>query len=520
MKQNRVKYIAVPIVFLITWLVLARYTFNPNLDLNGDNFTYYNLATALSQGKGYCDLSQPGAPATSTFPPGYPVLMTPLRAVTDSFLAQKWMNELFYFGGVLLLYLLLLECSLPFSVCVTAAFSALFCPLLWHFSTMMMSEASFFFFTVLVLLALKKTVSASGKWNDELKNCWLYVMIVALSLVFHIRTQGIAMVAGVLLCLLIRKRWTAMAASAGGFALLALPWIIRNKIQGLSGNRYLDVIKMSNPWRPEEGAIGLGEVVKRFFDTLRMLVFNAIPSSSVPFLKLNADEPEYNVWIYIAGVLILALIIVGFLNLADIKWGAIGYVAATLGVISIFSTPSGSRYISSITPLLNAGIFVGLWWFVQRMLRIRWKKLRFPAFILLPLLLTSCHSFKYEHQLSNLPLPEAYSDFFKIGEIIKKSAPRDIVVCSRKPAMLYLYSNRPQVCYKFTTDARDLLLDLCDNKVDYIVVENLGYGSTYRYLIPAITSYPRYFIMSDIAYRDSGTFLIVFNRALAEKELR
>ena len=43
--------------------------------------------------------------------------------------------------------------------------------------------------------------------------------------------------------------------------------------------------------------------------------------------------------------------------------------------------------------------------------------------------------------------------------------------------------------YKFTDDSALLLEELKQNKVNYVVLDRLGYGSTGRYLVPAVTKY-------------------------------
>ena len=118
---------------------------------------------------------------TAAFPPGYPLLMTPLRVVTDSIEAQKWLNELFVLGGILLIFFTLLRLGLRWDISLVAAAAGLFSPRLWHFSTMMMSEASFFFTSAFVFYALARYLSAEHKderWWADVKSPWLWVMIV------------------------------------------------------------------------------------------------------------------------------------------------------------------------------------------------------------------------------------------------------------------------------------------------------------------------------------------------------
>jgi ABC-type amino acid transport substrate-binding protein len=102
---------------------------------------------------------------------------------------------------------------------------------------------------------------------------------------------------------------------------------------------------------------------------------------------------------------------------------------------------------------------------------------------------------------------------------MKKSAPKGSVVCSRKPQMFWLYSESPGVNYKYTKDAKELILDLVEKKVDYVVLDNLGYSSTYLYLYPALQAYPYLFPQAVIYYENTHQYMLVFDRERAEREL-
>ncbi len=519
-KNNILSYIIFPLVIVVAWLLVVLYTFNSKPDLNGDNFNYYIYATSLAEGKGYCDLSSPGSPATSNFPPGYPILMTPLRWVTDSIVAQKWLNEFFLLASILLLYFALLALPLPVDIAFVASVAGLFCPRLLHFSTMMMSESSFLLMSMLVFFALIWMSKKETTWWSELTSPWFYIMLVALVFTYHIRTQGVALVAAVVLVLLVRRRWAALPATLVGFVLGCLPWMLRNRALGLNGNRYLDSVMVANPWRPEMGSLGFGEVVTRFFDTLRMLLFNAFPSTIIPFAKLNCDAPTYTWYIYLLGAVLLVVMLFGAWRLGKQRWFAIGYIAATLGVISIFSTPSGNRYITSVLPFLTAFLLIGCWYILSWLLQRKWKTLQFPAYVLLLLLFFSKAGMQEEHQLAQQKYPVNYQQFFAIGKSLKKSTPAGTIVCSRKPQMLYMYGERPGVNYIFTEDARALIADLVRKDVDLVLVDALGYSSTYRYLIPAIRQYPQFFPQALVHYDNTGTYLFTFDKARAIQELQ
>ena len=122
------------------------YIFDSKLNLNGDNCYYFANATSLARGDGYADMF--GKPTTN-FPPGYPLLMAPLRMVTDSIVAQKILNGVFLCVGVMLLFSMMLRAGFKHSLSFLACSAVLITPHLLEFTTMMMSEASCFFFIIL-----------------------------------------------------------------------------------------------------------------------------------------------------------------------------------------------------------------------------------------------------------------------------------------------------------------------------------------------------------------------------------
>lgn len=521
------RYILCPLCIVIAWFATATYTFNKKADLNGDNFYYYITASAMASGQGYVDLSKVDDPTTdvderitATYPPGYPILMTPLRSITDSIIAQKWQNELCILASLLLLYFMLLRIGLSVPIAFISTFAGAFIPRVLHFSTMMMSESAFCLTAILVFYFLLRASENEDKWYSELRQPWIWLSIGCLIINYHVRTQGLALLAGVLFGLLIRRRWAAIGAMIGGFIVGYLPWKIRNQVLGLSNSRYLDMVMLSNPWRPEEGSLTITEFIGRFFETLKMLVFTALPNSILPFAECNPDQPEYSIGLYILGIVMIILIVVGCLQLGKIKWCVLGYIAATFGIISVFSTPSGNRYLTAIMPIMTMAELIGIYaivtWAIQRITKreLTWSK-TLIAFLLLPLLFLAKSGLQTEHQISNMRYPLPYAHFFHIGKDLKKKTPKDIVVCSRKPQMLYMYSERAGVGYLFTSNAEELIQDLINKKVDYVIFDALGYSSTGLYLYPAIQKYAQFFPIVQ-QYDATHTYLLRFNREEAK----
>ncbi len=64
------------------------------------------------------------------------------------------------------------------------------------------------------------------------------------------------------------------------------------------------------------------------------------------------------------------------------------------------------------------------------------------------------------------------------------------MVSCRKGQLFYLYANRWVTGFKNTLDQEELIENLKEKEVTHVVLEQLGYSSTSRYLYPAIKKYP------------------------------
>ena len=275
MNNSKMRFLY-PAILGVVWLMAYTYTFDPKLDLNGDNCMYYILSSSLASGQGYTDLSN--MTVSNTFPPGYPLLMTPLQWLTDSIFAQKVMNGLFMLAAILLLYFAMMRSGVRREVAFIAGLGMILTERTLHFACIMMSEMSFLLCSALVVISLLKRDEQKAFWRDK----WFYLMLGALALGYHVRTQGIALVGAVVIYHLFRKDWKTFLGTVGGFILLALPWMLRNRVQGLGQSRYFETIQQANAFRPEDGMLDIGGIASRFFDTMGMLISQALPNSIIP----------------------------------------------------------------------------------------------------------------------------------------------------------------------------------------------------------------------------------------------
>lgn len=499
---------------VLVFIFSFSYIFNEKLDLNGDNCDYYMLATSITSGHGYSNIATPAYEPTNVFPPGYPLLMSPLRFITDSTVAQNILNGLFLLAASVLLFFFIRKNNLPDSLAFVASAAMLLNQRVLHFATMMMSEMSYLLFIIFVIWCLYKLSDKKPFWRDK----WFYLLILSSAYGYHIRTQGITLAVAVIAYLLVSKKWKTALGFIGGYVLCLAPWIIRNKVLGVEGNRYISQIFGVSNHRPDEGVLGIGGIIERFFETFSMLITKAIPNTMIPYLKVDyTAATTFGEWL--TGIVLITIVVIGFFRFGKLKYFFIFYTLATLGIISLFNDPGQNRYITTLVPFLDAGLIIGLYSIILAVMKRLKLSMGFsPWFLALLFVLFSIPNLKEEHEMNKAPFPPNYENFFKIGEEIRKQLPPTTMVCSRKPTLFYMFSKTMVCNYKWTSDDVALIRDLVDRNVDFVVLEQLGYSSTFNYLYPAIQKHQELFIPV-MHLPDPDTYLLRFDKERARQKL-
>ncbi len=497
------------IAIVAIFIALFSYTFNAKLDMNGDNCFYYSYATSIAEGSGYCDVSHPDIKPSSTFPFGYPLLMSPLRLVTDSIIAQKILNGIFLFISAILLFLVSNSILKNRNLAFTLSLVSLINYRVLEFTTMMMSEASFILFSLLIIYLLHLLSQRERVWWRE---PLFYILIVASGYSFEIRTQGITLICAVIVYFLFNKKWIIAGSYAAGTYLTTLPWVIRNSVQEVGKSRYLDQVFAVNPWRPEEGYHEFSAVISRAFDTLQMIVTKAIPNSVMPYLKVNYNEPSAGVE-WIVGVLLVGLIVYGFLQFKRFAPLLISYSVFTVGIICLWSAPSGNRYLTTILPLFEVGLILG----VYTLLKLKIKNFS-PLWLLIPITLLVAPKLKQRNEIAKRDYPQNFKNFIELADKLKSANNEEIIVCSRKSNIFYVLSGLKGVNYRYTLDNKELIRGLLEDDVDYVILDQLGYSSTFRYLLPAVQNHPEIF---KAIYKTSApeNYILQFDKAKAKELL-
>jgi len=494
-------------ILIIVFTMSFIYVFDPKIDLNGDNCTYYLLAKSIASGKGYIDIISPTLNPTNIFPPGYPLLMAVNMIITGGgIVTQKILNGLFLITAMIILYFLLNNLFSHKQVAFTIACVSLTNFYLYKFARIMMSEMSFLLFSCLALYFYIATDEDQKPW----KNYKFYLSIFCLAYLFHIRTQGVALFLALIFYLLISRRWQHLLTAIPTYLLFLAPWMIRNRVRGLS-NRYLHELFVVNPWRPEQGSASVSSLFTRFIDNVTMLITKAIPDSLLPVINLNYNQPA-SVGLVIFGIVTLALVVYGILKLPRFKFLLLGYIFANIIIIGFWSAPGGNRYLTAIIPFLYIGFILGIYHGVIHLIHY-WKKTagQFSPLWLLSISLLVLPRLAELHESAKAPYPSNYYNYFQIGREVSQKMPLNTVVCCRKPYLFYMFGNRYCYKYLYTQDDKQLIKGLIKANVDYVILDQLGYSSTALYLYPAILKNQQLFKVV-IQLKNPDTYLLKFDR--------
>ena len=481
MLSNHKKYqsFIILLVATIAFVVVYSQIFDEKLDQNGDNASYFILGKALAEGDGFVNINSIQKTPNNHFPPGYPVIISAvIKVFGENARNIKVANSLFLYLTLVALYFLVKEVSNKNSTAIIAIFLVMMNSHLLRYSSIIMTEIPFLFFSTITILSFTKINYKRPVWQDK----YLYVVIALLSISLHIRTSGVALILGIILFLVFRRHWKHASIIALGVFLLALPWQIRNNKYG--GSSYVKQLKMVNPYRPELGKAGPGDYFSRFGNNLHRYLTKEIPTATLSIINANYRQvSSLSEWLY--GLFFFLLIIFGILNLKKFRLLILAYLAGTLTILSLWPDVwIGIRFILPAVPFLIVGLVNGLQVVFSRVTPQPARK--YMAW--LPLII-SIFLFPGINSLSmgaKAEIKPEWTNYYSLASWLKENNGDEIVVACRKPGLFYLYSNSYTINHKYTTDDQELIKDLIEKQVDYVVLDQLGYSSTSRYLYPAI----------------------------------
>ncbi len=500
--------IAYPLLIGIGFLFIYQYIFDEKLNLGGDNAGYYVLGKALSEGQGYTNIHMPDNPPHNHFPPGYPAFLSVFMKFTNSINFLKILNGVLLLSSSLLLFSLLKKFTENTKMAFVGAILLLFNFHLLSYSTIMMSEIPYLFFSLLIIRFFIDSLNQ----ENIFKNPQFYLVVFISSYAYHIRTAGLALVGGIILYLLFRKKFKYLIAYALGFIALGLPWFFRG--QSIGGNKYISQLFMINPYRPEYGPMAIGDFFTRFYENFVRYLSKEVPNALLPFIEVDykADAELSQI---IVGLIMLAIIIFGIIKLPKYRDLIIWYLVGTFGILLLWPQVwFGIRFILPLVPFLLFLLVFGSYKILEYLFitKLKVKSSLSPLIMLSAILLFIPQLQKLNASAAGTMQPK-YLNYFQLASYTDKVLPKDAVVCCRKPTLYYLYGNRKTTGFASSVDYGVVLESLEKRRVTHVIVDQLGFASTGRYLLPAIQANPEKFkLVQKIPNPD--TYLFTFDNSL------
>ncbi len=520
MKKQTIVYVLIGILTCLCIGMFA-YTVNPKLDLNGDNAIYIRTARALAGGHGYALPSADGGYVpTGVFPVGYPAVLSVLiRLGIDSLMGFKAINCLFLLLSVVGLFLITRRITaqtyLSFAIAVLTMFSGA----LWSFAGMAMSEMTYMTATILSMCMMYiYSVKSDEQGTPFYRSPYFYLSFIFAACAYYTRTIGVSILFAVIMFYLFRKEWWASLSAASGCVLCLLPWSLRNASHGI-GERYLVSMMMVNERRPEEGSVTIWGLIERIFNNINEIVIQGFKGLLFPFGEWTTTG--FVAWFF--GLLVLAVVIYGIWNMGKMRWAMLAFLLGNMGMWGLWHGGNGTRYVIPFIPYLFVFFGVGVWAAVQQFILkshpFSGKPNSLWGLVFLVLMLPMIKPVQKLHAEVKSPYPLAYTHYFNLAQMMQNSVEKGTVVCCRKPEFFaYFAPDLVPTNYIYDLNPDAVVLNLVDQKVDYVVMEQLGYGSTARYLYPAIQAHQDLFSTVYVSPKPE-TYLLKFNREAAKQKL-
>lgn len=456
--------------------------FDPKPFVGGDNATYILLSQAMVQGRGFVDHWMPGEPPHTVYSFGFPALLLPVSLLH---LSYSWYKVIPWLSGlccVLLVFPLFRRQGPPLLAAVACVLMTVN-PSFIEYSHWVLSELPFMAFMLLTLWLLMK-------WEKDDNRPWFFwLMILAAAAAYNVRNTGVALVGGIFIYLMVKRRFRDAGIFIAAFAVLILPWTLRNRHFGTVN--YLDWLLVSNPYQVDLGRVSAGGLVERFFQNLWLYSGTCVPQLLFP--AVESWGLGSSAWFGLALVslpMVLGLLVRLIRAPTAFEWITLCY----LGIVLLWPTSwTDLRYLLPVLPLLILYLLAGYHWLLTGLFK---RAAGWPSAALLVLLLIANLSpsvsawgktLKMQAALrqgdSLAGYDPAWRSFFDAARWVRDNTPPQAVVVSRKPNLFYLSTGRQSFAYPYIANLDSVRKAIL--QADYIMVEPIS-GTVQKYLIPAI----------------------------------
>lgn len=322
-----------------------------------DDARYLVLARSIAQGTGFRITSLPGAPAGTHFPPGFPLLLAALWRLAPAFPANvvlfKLLNAALLAGAALATYSYA-RLRGGLSAAVSAAVALTFAgtvPVLF-LAGLLFSEPLFTAALLLSLLLAERAAGRPTRGRDAPGDVLAFIAGMAGGGVAMIRSIGVAVVIGLCITLLLRRRWRGALAALAGACLFVVPWQLwtmhhAQEIPQIMAADYGTYGRWVAPMLQREGYMAFVQVAAINLRGLRIILTLFGVGSAAPLFGI------------LVAATLLILVAVGLARFARTSPVTVIAVAAYVGAMMIWPWEP-DRYVWPLWPLVLTALACGV----------------------------------------------------------------------------------------------------------------------------------------------------------------
>jgi hypothetical protein len=421
-----------------------------------DDAHYIILAESMASGQGYQLINFPHPQIERVFPPGWPILLTPLTFFfPGNYSVFKLFTLIFWLASLPLMYKLFSKRIESPYLEILIGLIALN-PFLVGTSVTVMSESAYLFFSLITLILFDAL-------NSEKPNYWL-VILIAVAVIYSqlIRAIGIAIFMALIIYLLFTRRFREAGITFVVFALGALLqfWLnLRNGGSVVSAGYESQVFNSS-----------VLEKIGQMWANLLAYLNEIVASSVVPAFGEKITTMFGSALPLIENASILLIIIRGvLLSRKKIHLMDIYVVIYLLGVLAYWNPIVGSvkvRYLIPIIPFLYFYLVQGLKWIFDRVTKNNLAsstRLMFAVTGILVLILLARNIQDWRD-----PVRNQITDLSIGADWVAENAPADALLMVNEPVPAYIQMRRKTIGYPKALE--NIESYVVNQDIDYIIV--------------------------------------------------
>jgi hypothetical protein len=370
-----------------------------------------------------------------------------------------------------------------------------------QFSTSLMSEIPYLFFSLLALYLYEMSVR-------DPKKAWLFWLTIVISVFpMHCRSVGLAFSASWILTTLFTKRYRYAAAHAG---LLVLTVVVFHMLTSWE-NSYLIQIIQKNTYDPEAGLVTLAEMVQRILENIKAYGSILLQRALVPFPFAASKGLQAAVtWVFLVSILL------GWVRslFGPMRFLSL-YVFMYFGILLMWQTQwSSERFVAGVIPFLfffllfglegAIGVFAGqkkgtpIFARLKNAAAAQHPRALSQAVVWIAVAFTLvCNvAFATIYLRKAQALGPDWKNFYSCADWMRINTAPNAVVMNRKAELFYIRAKRAGVMYSYSHDVNKIMREIDSSHVDYVVLDNFAWTATTRqYLYPVLQSFQNRFQM-------------------------